>query len=180
MIRPSSAGPQGLIASLKRRQFLRIAFLTGILGASAELAMLLVPVLRVNKIVGLGVPVPVGPKAEILAKFAATNDEPIRRTDGRFFLLHAPGGIAAVYWKCTHLGCTVPWIGAEDQFHCPCHGSLYEKRTGIVQGGLAPRPLDLFHIREDAAGALVVDTNPLNLLVRKGNDWDPAHLEVKE
>ena len=26
---------------------------------------------------------------------------------------------------CTHLGCHVNWIDAEQQFHCPCHGSVY-------------------------------------------------------
>lgn len=40
---------------------------------------------------------------------------------------------------CTHLGCTVAPAGA--QLHCPCHGSVYDARSGKVLAGPAPRPL---------------------------------------
>src|SRR5512135_3137808 len=50
------------------------------------------------------------------------------------------GGYLAMWWRCTHLGCTVPWVAGEKQFHCPCHGSLYNTQ-GEVIGGPAPRPL---------------------------------------
>src|SRR5262249_37426195 len=109
----------------------------------------------------------------------ATKDEPQLFTEGRFFLLHSPGSIAAIYRRCTHLGCAVPWNASEDQFHCPCHGSLYDKHTAVVKGGPAPRPLDLFHIT-DQGGTLIVDTNPLSLLVRSSNAWDPKHVEVND
>ena len=82
--------------------------------------------------------------------------------------------------KCTHLGCTVPWNKSEDQFHCPCHGSLYEKTTALVIGGPAPRGLDLFHVSETATGAIIVDTNPLNVQKRPNNQWNPAHVEVTD
>ncbi len=181
MIRPheeTSTTAGGLIARIKRRQLMRITFLGGTLLALAEMAALVVPFFRVNKLVGLGVKLPVGQKADILAKFKETNDEPILNTEGRFFLLHAPGGIAAAYRKCTHLGCTVPWNKAEDQFHCPCHGSLYDKHTAVVKGGPAPRPLDLFHIA-DQNGVLVVDTNPLNIIKREQNEWSQKDLEIQ-
>ena len=42
--------------------------------------------------------------------------EPVRFPTGRFYLSHlapgqegSPGGLLAIYQKCTHLGCTVPW-----------------------------------------------------------------------
>jgi cytochrome b6-f complex iron-sulfur subunit len=66
------------------------------------------------------------------------------------------GGVLALWQRCTHLGCTVPWVQAEGQFHCPCHGSLYNTK-GEVIGGPAPRPLDLFPI-EVVNDNLVVDT----------------------
>ena len=50
----------------------------------------------------------------------------------------------------------MPWNEQEDQFHFPCHGSLYN-RKGEVLGGPAPRPLDIFPINEEG-GNLVVDT----------------------
>ena len=44
-------------------------------------------------------------------------------------------GINAV---CTHLGCVVPWNGAENKFICPCHGSQYNNQGKVVRG---PAPL---------------------------------------
>src|SRR5436190_8164705 len=169
----------GIISRIKRRQLLRIGFLTATLLATAELTGVLVPFIRVIKIEGLGAKIPAGKKADILAQFKGSKDEPILNTEGRFFLIHAPGAIAAAYRKCTHLGCTVPWNKTEDQFHCPCHGSLYDKHTAVVIGGPAPRGLDLFHVT-DVNGAIVVDTNPLNVLKRENNKWNPAHVEVAD
>lgn len=64
---------------------------------------------------------------------------------GRFYISRTEEGILALWQKCTHLGCAVPWVEEEGQFHCPCHGSLYNK-VGEVIGGPAPRPLDLFPV----------------------------------
>jgi cytochrome b6-f complex iron-sulfur subunit len=182
VIRPredASIQGSGLIARLKRRQLLRMGFLGGTLLATAEISGVFLPFFRVIKITGLGGKIAAGKKADILAKFQATKDEPQLFTEGKFFLIHAPGAIAAAYRRCTHLGCAVPWNTGEDQFHCPCHGSLYDKHTATVKGGPAPRPLDLFNIA-DQAGTLIVDTNPLNLLVRSSNAWDPKHVQVPD
>jgi cytochrome b6-f complex iron-sulfur subunit len=182
VIRPhdeTSIQAGGLIARLKRRQLLRMGFLLGTTLATAELTAVFLPFFKVIKVTGLGGKIPAGKKSDILAKFQSTKDEPQLFTEGKFFLIHAPGGIAAAYRRCTHLGCAVPWNPAEDQFHCPCHGSLYDKHTCVVKGGPAPRPLDLFHI-SDQGGTLIVDTNPLNLLVRGSNAWDPKHIEVTD
>lgn len=180
MIRPhedTSTTAGGLISKVKRRQLLRLAFLGSISLALAELGGILLPFLHVQRVVGLGAKLAVGTKADLLTRFAASNDAPILNIEGRFFLLHAPNGIIAAYRKCTHLGCTVPWTPSEDVFHCPCHGSLFHKRTAVVVGGPAPKPLQLFHIAE-VGGALVVDTNPLNVIDRQSNDFDPKHVEI--
>jgi Rieske Fe-S protein len=147
--------------------------------AGAEIVASVAPFMTVNKIVGLGVPANVGPKADILATFAGTNDAPILFRAGHFFLLHPKGGIVAAYRKCTHLGCAVPWVPAEDRFHCPCHQSQYDKHTAVVLYGPAPKPLQLFHITETDAG-LVVDTNPLNVIDRRDNRWDPSVIELAD
>jgi cytochrome b6-f complex iron-sulfur subunit len=78
-------------------------------------------------------------------------------SDGHFYVSRLEdGGYLAMWWRCTHLGCTVPWRKDEDEFHCPCHGSLYNTK-GEVLGGPAPRPLDLFPIKL-MDGNLVVNT----------------------
>ncbi len=50
-------------------------------------------------------------------------------------------GINAI---CTHLGCVVPWNGAENKFMCPCHGSQYDAAGKMVRGP-APKSLPLAH-----------------------------------
>jgi cytochrome b6-f complex iron-sulfur subunit len=167
------------IGRIKRRQLLRIGFLTGTLLAVGELLGILPVFIRVIKIEGLGAEITAGKKADILSAWKSTNDEPILNTQGRFFLIHGPGAIAAAYRKCVHLGCAVPWVKSEDQFHCPCHGSLYDKKTALKTGGPAPRGLDLFHVKEVNA-ALVVDTNPLKVMRRDDNQWHPDQVEVPD
>jgi Rieske Fe-S protein len=40
---------------------------------------------------------------------------------------------------CTHAGCQVEY--ADGALHCPCHGSVFDSRTGAVRRGPATRPL---------------------------------------
>jgi cytochrome b6-f complex iron-sulfur subunit len=47
--------------------------------------------------------------------------------------------------NCTHLGCTFPWNGIDQQFQCPCHGSRYSSE-GVVLRGPANRPLKLVQV----------------------------------
>lgn len=169
----------GQRAHAGRRQLLRLGFLGAVSLAAVEIGSSVIPFLQVRKIVGLGVPVNVGPKSQVLAAFKETNDAPILFRKGHFFLLHAPGAIVAAYRKCTHLGCAVPWSAAEDRFHCPCHQSQYDKHTAVVLYGPAPKPLKLFHINETDSG-LVVDTNPLNVIDRSKNRWDPSVIEITD
>lgn len=68
-----------------------------------------------------------------------------RVRDGRFYISRLPQGLIALYWRCPHLGCTVPWNEQEGLFLCPCHGSVYE-RTGQNIAGPAPRPLDYMNV----------------------------------
>ena len=41
---------------------------------------------------------------------------------------------------CTHLGCPASWVADKSQFHCPCHGGVYDK-TGKNIAGPPPAPL---------------------------------------
>ena len=55
----------------------------------------------------------------------------------------AAGGLMALFQRCVHLGCRVPWCDTSQGFECPCHGSKYNY-TGEYFAGPAPRNLDRF------------------------------------
>lgn len=78
-------------------------------------------------------------------------------TNGRFYLVRlADGGFLAMYHRCTHLGCTVPYDQTTGKFVCPCHSSEFDGQ-GAVKNPPAPRPLDLFAITIEN-GEILVDT----------------------
>jgi cytochrome b6-f complex iron-sulfur subunit len=55
------------------------------------------------------------------------------------------GGLMALYQRCVHLGCRVPWCATSQGFECPCHGSKYDF-IGEYFAGPAPRNLDRFGV----------------------------------
>jgi cytochrome b6-f complex iron-sulfur subunit len=65
-------------------------------------------------------------------------------------------GYVALYQKCPHLGCRVPWCQTSQWFECPCHGSKYN-RVGEKRGGPAPRGMDRFVLAVEGQN-IVVDT----------------------
>lgn len=92
----------------------------------------------------------------------AVNAPPFRNVAGKFYLMHTEDGLLALYTKCPHLGCTVPWVGPPDSpraFQCPCHGSMYNYE-GERTGGPAPRPMDYMAI-EVVDGNVVVNTGDI-------------------
>jgi cytochrome b6-f complex iron-sulfur subunit len=83
---------------------------------------------------------------------------------GKFYLARLEdGGFLALSRKCTHLGCTVPWVAKEMKFVCPCHASVYDIRGEVVSAP-APRPLDLYHLFIEN-NIVKVDTNKV---IRRG------------
>ncbi len=69
----------------------------------------------------------------------------------------------ALYQKCVHLGCTVPFRNDCNSFKCPCHGSHYNV-DGEYLDGPAPRSLDRFALSFNGQD-VVVDTGTLNSAV---------------
>jgi cytochrome b6-f complex iron-sulfur subunit len=65
-------------------------------------------------------------------------------------------GVVALFQKCPHLGCRVPWCATSQWFECPCHGSKYN-RVGEKKGGPAPRGMDRFPV-EVSGGQVVINT----------------------
>lgn len=98
---------------------------------------------------------------------------PYRNIQGKFFLVHNNDGVMALYTKCPHLGCTVPWVGPPDSpnaFQCPCHGSMYDF-VGVRTGGPAPRPMDYMAVTVDeTTGNVTVDTGD----IRQREEYAPS------
>lgn len=89
---------------------------------------------------------------------------PYRNIQGKFYLVHTTDGLLALYTKCPHLGCTVPWVGPADSpraFQCPCHGSMYDY-DGNRTGGPAPRPMDIMAVTVQPGGNVEVNTGAIS------------------
>ena len=69
-------------------------------------------------------------------------------------------GLVAIYQRCVHLGCRVPWCNSSQGFECPCHGSKYNL-VGEYYAGPAPRNLDRFVVSVNAAGKFIIDTGSI-------------------
>lgn len=56
-------------------------------------------------------------------------------------------GLVALWQKCPHQGCRVPWCESSGWFECPCHGSRFspfgELRRGPARRGMSYLPLAL-------------------------------------
>lgn len=83
-------------------------------------------------------------EAGLVAKFPLNSVTAFIR--GKFYLCRLEdGGFLAVSRKCTHLGCTVPWLDKEKRFACPCHASAFDIKGEVIHPP-APRPLDLYRL----------------------------------
>jgi cytochrome b6-f complex iron-sulfur subunit len=138
--------------NLSRRRFLNLAWGAAGVLALAEAGGVALSFLSPRVVEGaFGGVIDAGP----VDSFPAGSVTPF--TQGRFYLVRMPdSGFVALYRKCTHLGCAVPWNPAEGRFVCPCHASAFET-DGQVINTPAPRPLDRFAI-SIVDGIVKVDT----------------------
>ena len=149
---------------LTRGQFLSLSWLSALVVLIGETAFGLMKFLKPTASGGFGGSIYAGKVEE----FPPGSVNYI--LSGRFYIVHTTGGLLALWQRCTHLGCAVPWVEAEDQFHCPCHGSLFDQ-VGVVKGGPAPRPMDLFAVTIKDGEVWVDTSKPLE---RTG--FDPSQL----
>jgi cytochrome b6-f complex iron-sulfur subunit len=74
--------------------------------------------------------------------------------------------VRALYQRCPHLGCKPNPCEKNFWLECPCHGSRYD-RLGVKADGAAygpaPRGMDRFGVKVDAAGVLTINTGKITL-----------------
>ena len=70
------------------------------------------------------------------------------------------GGLMALFQRCVHLGCRVPWCATSIGFECPCHGSKYDS-VGEYFAGPAPRNLDRFVVEIRNGDQFVIRTGTI-------------------
>jgi cytochrome b6-f complex iron-sulfur subunit len=165
--------PQRQVVS--RRVFVLGGFWTSLMLAFVGLVGSPLNFVWPRKIGGFGGPIPVSAD-----RIPGEGADPVRVVEGRFWLVNiaagttpngenTPGGLLALWQKCPHLGCTVPWrptFSWPDPttgqlklgwFRCPCHGSTYTD-AGVRVFGPAPRSMDTMAISVAGNGDLTVDT----------------------
>ena len=84
----------------------------------------------------------------------------VKDNDGSYWI--------ALYHRCVHLGCIVPFRDECDSFKCPCHGSHYNVDGEWLEKP-APRSMDRFALTFDGED-LIVDTGTLNHNVPRPDD----------
>ena len=73
------------------------------------------------------------------AKIVKFNKTPV------ILIRNSEGQIRAFSAVCTHLGCIVEYRGDDKNFHCNCHGSVFDL-SGRNIGGPAPKPLQPYRV----------------------------------
>jgi cytochrome b6-f complex iron-sulfur subunit len=134
--------PDEALAEVSRRGFLSILWTALGLAALAEFLWMTFSFLRPARPGSDETPANTVIQAGEVASFAPGTVTAFQ--SGEFYVVRLDdGGLLALSCKCTHLGCTVPWVEKEKKFLCPCHASAYDI-TGNVITSPATRALDIF------------------------------------
>ena len=171
--------PDPEAVGVTRRQFLNRSII-GFMGLSISgFGAAMIAQLWPAFVTGFGAVINAGPVDEVKDQIRENNGF-LKLSSGRMWITeypesaiekaratYSPGelagmeqGLIALYWKCPHLGCTVPECVSSQWFECPCHGSQYN-RVGEKRGGPAPRGMDRFSMSVNDKGELLVDTGSI-------------------
>jgi cytochrome b6-f complex iron-sulfur subunit len=130
---------------------------------------------------GFGSVIDLGLSPDAVKQQIQADRQPFYFGAGRFYLVAYEGegadtvypgltaeGLMALYQKCVHLGCRVPFCQQSQWFECPCHGSKYN-RAGEYRDGPAPRGMDRFAVTVQN-GIVQVDTSQIVLGPPRGTN----------
>jgi cytochrome b6-f complex iron-sulfur subunit len=166
---------------VSRREFFRRSLLTSVSLFGAQFGAASLAFLWPNLRGGFGSVIELGLSPEAVKNQIQSDRLPFYFGAGRFYLVNYEGdgtdtvyaglvgdGLMALYQKCVHLGCRVPFCQESQWFECPCHGSKYN-RAGEYRDGPAPRSMDRFAVRV-VRGQVQVDTSQVILGPPRGTD----------
>lgn len=172
----TSAQVAPLDRDLSRRRFIQGSFWTGLGVTLLGSVGLFLDFIYPRNVRGFGGPVPAGKAADY-----ARGADPKKNLIGQFWIVNLDAddtrdggsggghGLLALWRKCPHLGCSVPWrnngtpppgFTGSTWFQCPCHGSTYTE-AGVRVFGPAPRSMDTMAIEIDDAGNVTVQTGTI-------------------
>jgi cytochrome b6-f complex iron-sulfur subunit len=167
--------------SVSRRDLLRGGLVASVLVFVAEFGGASLAFLWPSLKGQFGSVVEAGSVSDIKA-FISSQNQPFYLGAGRFYVVPYSGsgtdtiykgvvdqGLMALYQRCVHLGCRVPFCQTSQWFECPCHGSKYDE-AGEYQLGPAPRGLDRFKLTVESGGRVVVDTSAIITGPPRGTD----------
>lgn len=138
-----------------RREFARYAVLASVAFAGGStLVGVWTSLLRAN----VGEPRPILAAADIEVGGSHLFSYPTEQ-DPAILVRLSEAAFIAFGQKCTHLGCVVFWVPAEDEFHCPCHDGVFDG-TGQPVAGPPTRALTRIEVenREGTVWALGIQT----------------------
>jgi cytochrome b6-f complex iron-sulfur subunit len=166
---------------VSRRDFFRTSLLASLGVFSLQFGAASIAFVWPNLRGGFGGLIDLGLSPDAVKSQIQTDRQPFYYGAGRFYLVSYDGegtntvyqglvdeGLMALYQKCVHLGCRVPWCVQSQWYECPCHGSKYN-RAGEYQDGPAPRGMDRFAVRVQG-GLVQVDTSEIILGPPRGTD----------
>ena len=155
---------------VSRREFMRRSLLSSLGLFTAQFGAATLAFIWPNLRGGFGDVVDTGLTPEAIRAEIESSRQPFYYGAGRFYIVTydvdpvpevyqglVAGGLMALYQKCVHLGCRVPFCQVSQWFECPCHGSKYN-RVGEWRDGPAPRGLDRFPV-VIKDGTVLVDTS---------------------
>ncbi len=167
-------------APMSRRDFFRKSLLTSLMVFGAQFGGATIAFLWPNLKGGFGSLINAGAISDIRGQITSTG-VPYYNGAGRFYVWdygsayqgvdasagvdygssgYVADGLMAIYQRCAHLGCRVPFCQSSQWFECPCHGSKYNV-AGEWQLGPAPNGLQRFPV-SIKDGSLLVDTGTIN------------------
>jgi cytochrome b6-f complex iron-sulfur subunit len=157
---------------MSRREFIRRSFVTSLTLFGAEFGAASLAFLWPSLRGGFGSVVDLGLSVEDIKSQIESDNQPFYFGAGRVYVVPYAGeateteyaglvqeGLMALYQRCVHLGCRVPFCEQSQWFECPCHGSKYNL-AGEWKDGPAPRGMDRFAVVVED-GIVKVDTTQI-------------------